>query len=83
MLIAEAARRPEMQRADLSCYRIYVYDEDGARRVAFFAARNRVIERTTETGTKITYLPPDPKCRSITFVMAGDGRVARVIKSRH
>ncbi len=83
LLIAEAVRRPEMGGADLSCYRIYVYNEGGERRVAFVEARDRVVERKTDAGTEITYLPPDPKCRSITFVMDDDGGVARVIHSRH
>ena len=79
LLIAEAARRPEMRGAHLSCYQIYVYDQDDGRRVAFVAARSRMIER----GTEIVYLPPDPNCRSISFVMGSDGRVARVIRTRH
>jgi hypothetical protein len=83
LLIATAARRPELRGTDLSCYRIYVYDRGGSRRVSFVEARNRVIERQTSRGTTITYLPPDPKCRSIDFVMGRDGRVTRVIRSRH
>lgn len=83
MLIGEAARHPRLRGADLSCYRIYVYDEEGERRVAFVAARNRVLERVTGEGTEITYLPPDPTCRSISFVMRSDGRVRRVILTRH
>jgi hypothetical protein len=83
LLIAAAARRPELRGTDLSCYRIYVYDRDGSRRVSFVSARDRVIERRTEAGTQITYLPPDPNCRSIDFVMGRNGRVARVIRSGH
>jgi|GEM_PF-4745056 len=83
LLIAAAARRPELRGTDLSCYRIYVYDREGSRRVSFIEARDRVIERRTGAGTRITYLPPDPSCRSIDFVMDPGGRVARVIRSRH
>lgn len=82
VLIGEAARHPRMRGANLSCYRIYVYDEEGERRVAFVAARNRVLERVTGEGTEITSLPPDPNCRSISFVMHSDGRVGRVILTR-
>ena len=83
LLIAEAARHPEMRDALLSCYRIYVRNAKGHRRVAFVEARNRVVEKKTETGTEITHLPPDPKCRSIEFEMGPDGRVAKVFHSRH
>lgn len=83
LLIAEAARHPRMRGADLSCYRIYVHNEGGERRVAFVNARDRVLERVTGEGTEITYLPPDPNCRSISFVMRSDGRVRRVILTRH
>ena len=82
LLIAEAARHPAMRGANLSCFRIYAYDEDGARRIAFVEARDRVVERPTPTGTTITYLPHDPTCRSISFVMDDQGRVARVIRTR-
>lgn len=83
LLIAEAARHPDMFDADLSCYNIYVYDRAAARRVAFVAARDRVTEQQTETGDVTIYQPPDPNCRSISFVMSSDGRVAQVIRTRH
>lgn len=83
LLIAAAARRPELRGTDLSCYRIYVHDREGSRRVSFLEARNRVVERQAATGTEITYLPPNPNCRSIDFVMGRDGRVVKVIRSRH
>jgi hypothetical protein len=83
LLIAEALRHPTMRSANLSCYRINVSDRHGARQVAFIEARQRVIEEETSGGTTITYLPPDPRCRSMTFVMNRNGRVARVIYSRH
>jgi hypothetical protein len=83
LLIAEAARHPAMRGADLSCYRIHVYAEGGERQVTFLEERNRVLERVTGEGTKITYLPPDPECRSISFVMRSDGRVRRAILTRH
>src|SRR6187551_2674561 len=82
LLIAEAARRPEMRGVDLSCYRIFVHGVYGDRRVSFVEARKRVIERETDAGTEITFLGPDPKCPSISFVMDADGNVARVIHSR-
>jgi hypothetical protein len=83
LLIAAAARHPAMRGADLSCYRIYVHEERGARRVIFLEARDRLLERVTDEGTEITYLPQDPNCRSISFVMRSDGRVGQVIYTRH
>lgn len=83
LLVTEAAGHPAMRGANLACYRIYVFDEDGRRRVAFVAARNSVTETETENGTVIAYEPPDPRCRSISFVMGASGRVERVIYTRH
>lgn len=83
LLIATAARHPRMRGADLSCYDIYVHDREGARWVSFLEARERVVERQTGTGTEITSLPPDPRCRSVSFEMNAKGRVERVIPSRH
>ena len=83
VLIAEAARHREMRGKSLSCYSIYVYAQGGQRRVAFVEARDRMVERQTATGTEIIYLPPDPNCRSISFEMRSDGRVGKVIRSRH
>jgi hypothetical protein len=83
LLIAEALRHPAMRSADLSCYLVDVSDGHGARQVAFLEARQRVIEEQTPDGVEITYLPPDPRCRSMTFVMNRNGKVRRVIHSRH
>ena len=83
LLIAEAARHPRLRGADLSCYDIHVYDDAGERHVSFLDPRDRMLEQATDEGTIITHLPPDPKCRSISFVMRSDGRVGRVILTRH
>ena len=83
LLIAEAARHPKMRGVDLSCYAIYVHERQGARWVSFLAARERIIEAAKADGTEITYLPLDPNCRSISFVMNAKGRVARVVLTRH
>jgi hypothetical protein len=83
LLIAEAARHPRMRGANLSCYRIHVHNEQGARWVSFLAAQERVMERETEKGTEIIFLPTNPRCRSISFEMNRKGRVARVISTRH
>jgi hypothetical protein len=83
LLIAAAVRHPAMRGARLACYRIFVHDERGRRQVSFVAARERVTQRRTTNGTIISYLPPDPNCRSISIEMDAHGRVARVIYSRH
>jgi hypothetical protein len=82
LLIAEMARRPELRKVNLACYRIYTYEYEGARQVSFLEARDRMVENTTEEGTEIVWYPPDPKCPSLTFVIDDDGHVARVIRSR-
>jgi hypothetical protein len=78
LLIAEAARHPRLRGIDLACYRIYVGREHGVRTLFFVEARNRRLERPGE----IVFLPPNPRCPSLSFEMDRRGRVARVIRSR-
>ena len=83
LLIQTASRHQALRGANLSCYRIYVFVHNGVREVAFLEARNRLLERETDEGTEITFLESDPDCRSISFQMDENGRVARVIHSSH
>lgn len=83
LLIAETLRHRAMRGADIACYNIHVFDRQGARTVAFIEARQRVIEEDGREERILTFLPPDPNCRSISFEMDRRGRVSRVIYSRH
>ena len=83
LLIRTAARHRAMRGRDLGCYRIHIYDDEDGRRVAFVARRRPTTERETRNGRQILFHGQDPDCRTISFVMDAEGRVARVIHSRH
>ena len=83
LLIREAARHPAMRGANFACFDIHVYVHRRVRTVAFIERRGGFVERQTPNGTAIIVPPRDPNCRSITFEMAPDGTVMRVIRTRH
>ena len=82
-LIERASRHPEMRGRDLSCYHIRIFRERGEARVAFLG--NRKPETQVEKGDfiEIAIPAPNPKCPSRSFEMDNEGRVSRVIFSRH
>ena len=83
LLIQAAARHPAMRGRNLACYRIQLHEEQDGRHVVFLGPRKPTTERKTAEGTEIIYPGQDPDCRTISFVMDADGRVARVIHTRH
>lgn len=82
LLISTAARHPEISGRDLSCYRISITTEKGVRTVSFLGIREELPQG--KKGEIVLGFPKqNPRCPDRSFEMDVNGRVVRVIYSRH
>jgi len=82
LLISKAAQHPEIKDRDLSCYRITISTQKGVRTVDFLGVREE--RESPKKGEVILgFRKPNPRCPDRMFQMDEDGRVVRVVYSRH
>lgn len=82
LLVEAASRHPRIRGANIGCFTILVGSEGPLHRVDFVAPGG-LSERVTPAGQEIVWVPPDPHCRSISFLLNARREVVRVILSRH